>query len=66
LFEPGVDVATYSSTRDCIEKIAYFLAHPAERERIAAAGQQRTLRDHTFLRRVSRICEVIDEERNAR
>jgi len=46
LFEPDQEVATYSSKEEALEKINYLLQHETERERIAVAGQQRTLRDY--------------------
>lgn len=47
-FEPGREVVTYENGSDCAEKAAYLLDHPSERESIAAAGQLRTLHDHTY------------------
>jgi hypothetical protein len=44
----GKEIATYRNDAELIERIDYFLAHPAERERVARAGQARTLRDHTY------------------
>ena len=59
LFEPEVEVVAYCSVEECIEKARYLLDHPRERQAIAAAGQRRTLRDHTFLRRVEQLDRLI-------
>jgi hypothetical protein len=48
LFEPDVEVATYAHADEAVEKALYLLAHPEARRAIAAAGQRRTLRAHTF------------------
>lgn len=40
-------------------KIDYYLAHDEERERIRLAGFQRTLRDHTYTKRMERILSII-------
>lgn len=48
LYEPGREVVVYKDADECIEKINYYLAHEDERAAIAAAGQRRTLRDHTY------------------
>ena len=45
----------YRSTDDLIEKIRYYLAHPEERERIARAGYERTMREHTAEKRFGAI-----------
>lgn len=57
LFEDNKEVVTYSSTEECIEKASYLLKHEKERQQIAAAGQKRTLTQHTSAQR----CEQIDE-----
>lgn len=59
LFEPELEVVTYRSAEECIEKVRYLLDHDEERQAIAAAGQKRTLRDHTFARRVRQLDELI-------
>jgi spore maturation protein CgeB len=59
LFDEGREVVTYSSAQDCAEKAEYFLAHPNEAAGIAAAGQVRTLRDHTWRDRMERLVEMI-------
>jgi spore maturation protein CgeB len=48
MFEPGKEVVSYRIPEECVEKIQYYLKHEDEREEIARAGQQRTLRDHTY------------------
>lgn len=59
MFEPGREVITYRNEADCVEKIRYYLAKEAERETIARAGRQRTLRDHTYEIRMSELLEII-------
>jgi spore maturation protein CgeB len=59
MFEPGTEVVTYRSPEECTEMIQYYLAHEDEREAIARAGQQRTLREHTFYQRMQELEEVV-------
>lgn len=59
LFEPDEEVLTYRSAEECVEKLEYILENEGERRKIAAAGQRRTLREHTFDNRAARIDEII-------
>lgn len=59
LFEPDLEVATYSSPEECAEKVAWLLANEGARREMAAAGQRRTLRDHTFASRAEAIDGII-------
>ena len=59
VFEPGVEVVTYSSYEDCVEKIRYYLEHESERELIAAKGQERTMKEHSLDSRFSFIAEQL-------
>ncbi len=59
LFEPDAEIVTYRTADECVEKVNYLLEHEAERRSIARAGQQRTLRDHTFDKRAVRLNEII-------
>ncbi len=59
LFENGRELVTYADERDLFEKIAYYLAHDAERERIAEAGCQRTHSQHTYARRAQSLLDAV-------
>lgn len=59
LFEPGTEVITYRSAEECIDKIKWLQQHPDEMGKIAKAGQQRTLRDHTIEKRVGQLNDII-------
>ncbi|MCU1283542.1 MAG: hypothetical protein JWM53_7088, partial [bacterium] len=59
LFEPGKEIVAYDSVGDAIEKIEYYSGHAEEREAIARAGQQRTLRDHTYERRMMQLVDIL-------
>lgn len=58
-FEPDKEVVTYKSAEECVEKVNWLLSHPDELKNIAAAGQRRTLKYHTFERRAEELNEVI-------
>ncbi len=64
LFEPDKEVVTYRSVEECVEKVLYLLEHPGERESIARAGQERTLRDHNFGLRAQQLDKIIREAMN--
>lgn len=50
-YRENEEMVFYRSADDLIEKIRYYLAHSEERERIAKAGYERTLREHTAEKR---------------
>jgi len=58
LFEPDREVATYASADECVEKIRHLLSHENERSAIAAAGQKRTLREHTYAHRMAELFQI--------
>tara|TARA_B100000809_G_C15139822_1_gene532576 strand:+ start:8486 stop:9730 length:1245 start_codon:yes stop_codon:yes gene_type:complete len=59
LFEPGKEIVTYKNKEDCIEKVKWLLDNPKERDRIAKAGQKRTLENHTIAKRAELLNSVI-------
>lgn len=58
-YEIGKEIVCFDNTRDLIEKARHYLSHEQERERIAEAGYQRTLRDHTYEHRFNDIFSII-------
>lgn len=59
MFEPGKELVTFRSAEECVEVVQYYLEHSAERECIAKAGQQRTLRDHTYYQRMQELVHLL-------
>ena len=59
LFEPGKELVAYRTPNECAELIQYYLEHDKEREAIAKAGQQRTLKEHTFYHRMQELLEIV-------
>jgi spore maturation protein CgeB len=51
MFEPGVEVETFASAEEALEKVGFYLANESARRRVAAAGRCRAERDHTLGRR---------------
>ncbi len=54
-FRYGEEVETYTGVDDLVEKIRHYLADTDARERIAAAGYQRTIAEHTYAHRFDAI-----------
>lgn len=59
MFEPGQEVVAYHSPEECAELVQYYLTHDVERKAIANAGQQRTLRDHTYDKRMQEFVDIV-------
>lgn len=59
LFDPEREIVCFNSPEDCGEKIRYLLDHPKKRQSIAAAGQKRTLRNHTYEERVLELLTLL-------
>ena len=58
-FELDVEVVTYASPEECVEKARWLADNPAARRALATAGQKRTLRDHTFAHRAAVIDDIV-------
>jgi spore maturation protein CgeB len=59
-FEPGREVVAYDDVDDLVEKVRHFLEHEDERRRIAAAGQRRTLTEHTYRQRMGQLAAMLE------
>lgn len=59
LFEPQREVLTFEDAEECIARIREILADEPRRQAVAAAGQARTLREHTYPLRMLRLERII-------
>lgn len=59
IFEPGEEVETYETENELLDKIRFYLSNENKRKKIALAGHQRVLKDHTLNQRIKTILETI-------
>lgn len=64
LFNDGIEIVTYKSSADCVEKIKWLYDHPAKAKEIALAGKKRCMKDHTFSSRVVMLDDIIKKYLN--
>jgi len=62
-FKVGVEIETYESAEELIEKVQYYLSHDKAREKIARAGFQRVMANHRLAHRLHQAAELIDSTR---
>ena len=62
MFEPGREVVTYRSAAECAEIAGHYLQHESERAAIAAAGQARTLAEHTYATRMREFVALLEHQ----
>jgi hypothetical protein len=55
LFEDGKHFVLYRSLDEAVDKARYYLAHDEEREKIAQAGYEEVIKNHTIQKRVDVI-----------
>jgi spore maturation protein CgeB len=58
-YEIGLEIETYRSRDELVDKIRFYLANDAARDRIRHAGLARCLRDHTWQRRFETVFQEI-------
>ncbi|MFF2483986.1 glycosyltransferase [Paenibacillus sp. NPDC058071] len=58
-YKPDVEIATYSSPQELVEKLDYYLRHEEERREIALRGYWRTLREHTYASRLQTMLSIL-------
>lgn len=61
VFEDGKHLVTYRSMDEAIDIAKYYLEHADEREKIAKAGMEHTLENHTYQHRVVHAFNVIED-----
>jgi glycosyltransferase involved in cell wall biosynthesis len=60
LFLPGREAITYDGPDELVEKVRRYLAREEERSAVAAAGQARTLREHTYRARMRELVAILE------
>ncbi|MEW6327174.1 MAG: glycosyltransferase [Thermodesulfobacteriota bacterium] len=67
LLQEGEDYVAYYSPEELVGKVAYYLEHEGEREKIAGHGRETALSGHTYEHRMisvlDRMKEIIDKGR---
>jgi len=59
VFHPGKEIITYSGIDDLVQKIKYYLSHPAEAGEIRRKGYERALHEHTWEMRFEKIFRLL-------
>jgi hypothetical protein len=61
MFEAEVEMATYSSGEELVAKVRALLDDDEARVRLAAAGQRRTLAEHTYADRMRELSALLED-----
>jgi len=64
-FELDQEVVCFTTAREMIEKITYYLRQDGERRAIARAGWKRAIREYTSEIMVAKVFEAIERDRTA-
>lgn len=59
LFDVGSEVLAYSSKEEAAELVRHYSSHVDQAKAIAQAGQQRTLREHTYRHRMQELVPIL-------
>lgn len=62
-YVPGVEVEVFRGVDELADKIRYYLDHPLERDSIAAAGFERTRRQHLYDDRLRQVLDFAMHQR---
>lgn len=58
-FKVGEEIESYDSKEELIDKIKYFLKNETAREKIALAGYNRVMKDHTIKKRLNELPNIL-------
>ena len=59
MFKTGIEVETWRTVPELIDKIKYYLVHPEKRRQIAEAGRKRAEAEHTWNKRFSMLFDEL-------
>jgi hypothetical protein len=60
VLEPGKEIVTFQTEDEMIDMIRYYLENDDQRKKIARAGRQRVLKDHTYEVRIRQMMQVVE------
>lgn len=60
-FEPGIDFVYYSSRKELLDIVDYYLQHDEERMEIAQNGYQKVKAEHNYKKRVELLLSLMKE-----
>lgn len=63
-YAEGQEVVLFKDEKELREKVQYFLLQKEDRECIALAGYRRTVKDHTYDRRIEQIFDTLEHPEN--
>lgn len=58
-YTPGVEIETYSSPEELVEKVEFYLSHEKERREIALRALKRSVHEHTYSKRLNTLLSKI-------
>jgi spore maturation protein CgeB len=61
VLETDKEIVTFKSEQEMIDKIRYYLKHDDLRKKIAEAGKQRVLKEHTYEVRMKDLIKIIED-----
>ena len=60
LFKIDEEIVAYNNPEEAAEKIRYLINNPEVARQIAKAGQDRTLKDHTYSKRMEMLLDILN------
>jgi len=60
----GKEAVVFHDPQDCAQKINYYLDHERERQALALSGYRRTIKNHTYFNRFSRLIDIMTHGNN--
>ena len=64
LFEPDFEVVTYTSQAEAVSKLRQLIEQPEAARTIANRGQARTLKHHTYTKRMTELVTLLQQHWN--
>ncbi|MDD6194187.1 MAG: glycosyltransferase [Lachnospiraceae bacterium] len=58
-FEIGIDLETYGSMEELVDKCSYYLSHEEQRKQIALNGHEKVCANHTYYHRIAKMLKTM-------